>query len=345
MIRLATARPLDQAAGLEQQLEEQLRKVFGRRKPIRRLVRRFCPYTSSFHIDELDVHFSDRSSLKLVMKDLSFAGMLETARAVRPEFLYEPRREINAYRCILPHAPAGTAAPYGAVVEPSIGRYWLFLEYVDGLQLSQVGSFAAWMQAAAWVGRFHASFPAGRAEHLVRRSNLLVYDEQFFWQWIHRAQRFASGRTRRQQIERIARSYGAVVKRLTSVRRTIIHGELYACNILVSAGQQGCRICPVDWEMAAFGPSLIDLATLSAGWADSKQQALARAYVAANTDGEGGREARTLSKDFDIDLDCCRLHLAMRMLGWSGNWTPPAQHARDWLGEATRIAGRLRSRI
>jgi hypothetical protein len=343
MIRPAPARPPDPTLSLEQQLEEQLKKAFGKRRPIRRIIRRFCPYTSSFQIEELDVHFDDGSNLKLVMKDLSSDGMLDSARAVRPEFLYEPRREINAYRCILPHAPAGTAAPYGAVMEPSADRYWLFLEYVDGLQLSQVGSFAAWKQAAAWIGRFHASFPAGRAEHLVRRSNLLVYDERFFWQWIRRAQRFASSRSRRQSIERIAGRYDAVVKRLTSLPRTLIHGELFACNVLVTAERGGIRICPVDWEMAAVGPSLIDLASLTAGWAVSKQRALARAYRAATVGSNDRRMTKARSSDFDIDLDCCRLHLAMRMLGWSANWRPPAQHARDWLGEATRIAKRLRA--
>src|SRR5262245_21583957 len=201
MIRVATAPAPDRIADLEQLLDEQLKRAFGKRRLIKRIARRFCPYTSSFQIDELDVHFNDGSSLKLMMKDLSFDGMLEAARAVRPEFLYEPRREINAYRCILPHAPAGTAASYGAVTDPSADRYWLFLEYVDGLQLSQVGSFAAWEQAAAWIGRFHASFPAGRADHLVRRANLLVYDERFFWQWMHRAQQFAASRSRRRQIE------------------------------------------------------------------------------------------------------------------------------------------------
>jgi thiamine kinase-like enzyme len=29
---------------------------------------------------------------------------------------------------------------------------------------------------------------------------------------------------------------------------------------------EGWRVCPVDWEMAAVGPGLIDLAALTAGW-------------------------------------------------------------------------------
>jgi hypothetical protein len=149
MIHTAIARPLEQNPNLERLLEAQLTETFGKRRLIRQLVRRSCPYTSSFQIDELDVHFNDGSRLQLLLKDLGRDGMLKVACDVRPAFLYEPRREINAYRWILPHAPGGTAAQYGAVLEPMAGRYWLFLEYVAGLQLSQVGSFAAWEQSAA----------------------------------------------------------------------------------------------------------------------------------------------------------------------------------------------------
>jgi hypothetical protein len=105
-------RALDQASGFHPELEERLAEHFGERRPIRRIRRRLCPYTSSFHIDELDVRFRDGSVLKLVMKDLSRKGMLEAARRARPDFVYEPLREIKVYRSILPHAPPGTATAF-----------------------------------------------------------------------------------------------------------------------------------------------------------------------------------------------------------------------------------------
>jgi aminoglycoside phosphotransferase (APT) family kinase protein len=41
-------------------------------------------------------------------------------------------------------------------------------------------------------------------------------------------------------------------------------------------------VCPVDWEMAAVGPGLVDLAALSAGgWTAPEREALALAYYAA----------------------------------------------------------------
>ncbi len=80
------------------------------------------------------------------------------------------------------------------------------------------------------------------------------------------------------------------------------------------------------------------------GWDERAQRALARAYRAAAWHDDAREEARRpgrLPAEFQNDLDRCRLHLAVRMLGWSDSWTPPPQHARDWLAEAAAIAARL----
>jgi len=42
-----------------------------------------------------------------------------------------------------------------------------------------------------------------------------------------------------------------------------------------------------------------------------------------------------------VALDCARLHLALRWLGWSRDWTPPREHARDWWAEAKGAAERI----
>src|SRR5262249_49049042 len=147
------------------QLEEDLAACVREHGPIRQVDRRTCPYSSSFQIDELNVGVKDGRVLKLVVKDLSRDGMLETARLARPEFLYDPQREIDVYRWILPHAPSGTATWYGAEADPVSGRYWLLLERVRGLQLAHVGAFSAWEQTARWIARFHRSFRFGLGGH------------------------------------------------------------------------------------------------------------------------------------------------------------------------------------
>jgi aminoglycoside phosphotransferase (APT) family kinase protein len=110
---------------------------------------------------------------------------------------------------------------------------------------------------------------------------------------------------------------------------SIIHGDFYPANILVAPSRHRTRICPIDWEMAAIGPPSIDLAALITGWTGRQRLALIRAY-------RGGAGAAFLR-----DLDCCTLHLAVRMLGWSDRWMPPPQQAHDWTSEALAAAARL----
>jgi Phosphotransferase enzyme family len=323
--------------------------IVGRgRTAIVSLDRRPSPYTSSFALEEIDVVFADGSEAALVMKDLSPDAMDADARRARPAFLSEPRREIQTYRHILPHAPAGTAACYGVATGGAArgatrgaaggaaSRYRLLLERVDGHELRHVGAFSMWKRTAQWIARFHASVPPANLDRLARRAKLIVYDEAFYWQWLERAREFARRSRRpaageaRRILDRIARGYAPVVGRLAAMPRTVIHGEFYPCNILIRGRGPHARVCPVDWELAAVGPGPIDLAALMTGWDQRAQRALMRAY----------RPGR-ISTEFQADLDCCRLHLAVRMLGWSDTWTPPPQHARDWLAEAAALAARL----
>ena len=73
--------------------------------------------------------------------------------------------------------------------------------------------------------------------------------------------------------------YDRAIERLIRLPSTLIHGEFYASNILVQETREGCRIRPVDWEMAAVGPGLIDLAALTSGaWAERERTEMAAAY-------------------------------------------------------------------
>src|SRR5689334_21890274 len=147
------------AGELSRSLEARIGSREARHGSIARIDCRPCPYTSSFQIDEIDVVFDDGFEIALILKHLSSGAMLPEARRVRPEFLYEPEREIEAYRSVLPFGPAGTALSYGAWTSPDADRYWLFLERVEGLELRHVGAFSMWEETARWIARFHRSFP------------------------------------------------------------------------------------------------------------------------------------------------------------------------------------------
>jgi thiamine kinase-like enzyme len=97
-------------------------------------------------------------------------------------------------------------------------------------------------------------------------------------------------------------------------------------------------VCPIDWENAAVGPGVIDLAALTTGaWSAAERESIARGYV----DEAAVRGQARDGEDVLETLELARLHLAVQWLGWEPTWTAPAEHRHDWLGEALRIAGAL----
>ncbi len=327
-------------------VEHALGRYFGAPRRIAKLVRRPSAYRTSFALEELEVRLDDGSTLELMFKNLSWSALLGPARRVKPAFLYDPLREIETYRAILTPNRLGTAACYGAVADHETGRYWLFLEKVPGLELYQVGELATWQRVARWLAAMHARF-AEETGALARAAPLLGYDGDFYRMWLRRARAFL-GRTElpdsgdgRRGIEWLAERYDRVVERLVALPVTFVHGEFYASNVLVRETAGEPRVCPVDWEMAAVGPGLIDLAALTAGegWTADKKRALALAYYGALAPHGGWHPAPEMFLDA---LDHCRLHLAIQWLGWSSEWSPPPEHAQNWLGEALSLAEKLR---
>lgn len=328
-------------ADLREALEDSLSRHFHKACPIRELSRRPSPYRSSFAIEEVDVELADGASIALMFKDLDWHSLSAAALAARPAFLHDPVREIAVYRSILSRRLPGTAAYYGASCDPSAGRYWLFLERVAGQELYKVGELSIWCEAARWLAKLHVRF-SRIDEAGAGTSHLLRYDAAFYRKWVRRACEFArespaASVKARESFNRLADRYDGVVDRLVAQPVTLIHGEFYASNVLIRDESQ--RVCPVDWEMAALGPGLIDLAALTAGvWSDEQKAAMVGAYH--------DTLARTVAEPPELEelaarLDYCRLHIAMQWLGWSRRWTPPADKAQDWLGEAQRIACRL----
>jgi hypothetical protein len=327
-------------------LEQALNRYYGADRRIVRLERRLSSYRSSFTLEELEVSLDDGMTFQVMFKNLSCQALLEEARRIRPAFLYDPLREIEIYRKVLAEHRLGSVICYGAVVDSALGRYWLILEKVPGLELYQVGDFAIWRQAARWLAQWQSRFAAQDVrEKLAPAAHLLVYDREYYWIWMRRAMDFLGAGMRprveenRGGIEWLGKRYCEVVERLLALPPTLIHGEFYASNILVHQAGDTIRVCPVDWEMAAAGPGLIDLAALTAGnWTDKEKTDLALAYRDALHEADG--RAPEL-EEFLAALDCCRLHLAVRWLGWSPQWSPPPEHAQDWLHEALSLAEKL----
>jgi hypothetical protein len=358
-------------------LEQALSQYFARRCPIKILRRRRSIYSSSCCIENLEVELARGGRLSLVFKDLSPTALLVTAQEVRPQFFYDPLREIETYRTVLDPGRFGTAVCYGAIHHPESQRYWLFLERVRGPLLWQVGKIETWRRAAQWIARLHTEFSLSRNSNpgnagittgnksilshkchttgiptdrpvktAVRPSHLLNYDRQLFGLWLDRADRFLHARRAAQpatvwrQFRHVANRYNHVIDRLVTLPRTFIHGEFYPSNIILRDAASNNHICPIDWEAAAIAPGLIDLTALTSGdWTPDQRQDLVSAYHEALEPADGWPPEMPELLEL---VDYCQLHLAMQWLGWAADWSPPKMHAHNWLNEVLRLAKRLR---
>ena len=299
---------------------------------IERLERREYRYATSAPLEEVTAHLDDGSRRALILKDLARERLLGDAPAAKPASLYDPRREVEAYRRIL--GPAGIGPRCVAAADDA--SRWILLEKAPGIELWQVGELVEWEAVARWLGAFHARF-AGRAAELRRAVPfLLEHDLGWFRHWRERASAALEGSPdpRAGELHAALSGYDAVAERLAAMPRTLVHGEFYPSNILVTHGQKPLGVYPVDWEMAAVGPGVVDLAAIAGGWEPEERGRLARAYLEGSDDG---RDHDGLADDLTV----ARLHVALQWLGWASGWQPPAEHARDWLSEALELCGIL----
>lgn len=292
------------------------------------LRRRPSSYATSHATEEIDVRIGGEY-LSLLLKHLGPASLLREARQAKPHFLHDPARELYVYKHLLSGLDIGTARLYSGHW-PGGGRNgWLLLEKVDGVELWQAGPMTTWEQVARWLARFHA---LGAPLVAVSRSApLLRHDSGFFGRWPRRATAFQVGRPlpERAALASLIRRWPLLVERLLSVPRTIVHGDFHPSNVLVA----GPRVCPVDWELAAIGPGVLDLAALVSGFDPAERQRLLRAYENAAGPGQWW----TGHEELAMAVDAARLYLCVQWLGWAPGWKPPSEHARDWLGEAMTV--------
>lgn len=335
-------------AVLRTALEEVLSRHFGAPRAIEEMQR--CPawYRSSFVLEELEVKLDDGLALHLLFKDLSLQGLSEERKLSKPAFLHDPLREIETYRRILvPHLP-DTALCYGAVADAESGRYWLFLEKVQGVRLPDVG-LDTWKRVAQWLAAMHVRFARQPdLRDLAAVSHSIRYDGDLYRLWPRRAQAFLRQMgpivptQALERFDRLVGGYDQVIERLLALPVTLIHGELYGDNVLIQETADRLRVCPVDWEMTALAPGLLDLAALIAGeWTEEEKRAMALAYHDQLISDHGWAPN---VEEFLFALDCCRLHIAAQWLGWS----EPCRSAfhgrhqrRHWLDEALRVGERV----
>lgn len=327
-------------AELERTLKSAVARHSGREPRFVEVSRRPALYQSSFMLEELDVISDDGTLLQLMFKVFDRDKMLPEARALKPALLYDPRREIFVYRHILDEHNLGAPKLYAAVADSEHNRYWLFTERVNADVLWQIGEFETWKAVARWLGKMHRVF-SENAVLLSSKVPLLSYTRPFLETWMDHAQQHLrqlnlGGDS---DVPLLAEQYTKAVNRILELPKTFLHGEFYPSNILVAEGSGALRVCPIDWELAAIGPGLMDLAALTAGtWDENDRKTVVKEYLSSGPCEFTGDLERVQK-----DLDYCRLYIAVYWLAVFGDREPYWKHKHDWLGEAFNLASKMAS--
>ena len=264
---------------IQETLEAGLARSRGRPARIRELQRDATSRSSSFRTERLRVTTDDGEQLGIYFKDLHPQHQVTQSWALRRADRMPSNREVQMYQVVLSPERFGTLALYGARWEPERGRCWLFIEDVGQHMLQSERDVVPWADACRWAARFHA---ATRDLPAAPTAFLPVYDEGRYRRCAERVQRM---------LERLDATEGAVVRRgldyfteriewLSSLPRCVIHGQFFGKNIMLRPPPATHRIAVIDWETAALGPGLFDLASISSGkWRPEQRLAMWQAYL------------------------------------------------------------------
>jgi hypothetical protein len=297
----------------EDVLRECLEPVLAKRFPaepfaIADIERKRSQYSSFYASDIVTVRLESGEQLKVFLKDFGTFHHPKDSMKERRE------REVVVYRDLLNGAGLDTAEYYGSVWDEAEGRFWLLLEFVEGLPVRHL-DFEAWLPPVAWLGRMYGYFTAH--PELWRDCDVLVrHDALFFESTAEQALRsvtdFVPDLGRR--LDPIVRRYDKAVGVMTSQPQTLVHGTYRPAQIITDDPRHPKRVCPVDWEKAAVGASLYDLTFIVDGFDPPRLRQLFEAYRS-----EAQRCGVRIGDDAEMRfvVDCFRLHRVMNWLAVS----------------------------
>lgn len=139
-------------------LETQMALALAGPYRIANMERWLSDYYSSYVMEEVNLVLENGERFELIFKNLSRNAMLEGAVQTKPFFLYNPMREIDAYRTVLAADPIGAPRFFGAHIDAAAEQFWLFIERVPGTLLWQFGEDEMWQHVAQWLGEVHTRF-------------------------------------------------------------------------------------------------------------------------------------------------------------------------------------------
>jgi aminoglycoside phosphotransferase (APT) family kinase protein len=287
---------------------------------------------TSYAARVVTVRLTDGATLRLFLKDFGSSRLFKEGASDRRA------RELHVYRDLLPNGELDIPAYYGAIWGQEQERFWMVVEFVAGVPVADC-EFDSWPTATAWLARMqgHYARDPGRFE----RSPLLIrHDADFFASVAERAlagARRMSGRALR-RLRRILSGYDDFVALMADQPSTLVHGSFRPENVLIDEPSRPSRVCVVDWERAAIGAPLHDLARFCDGYRGARLDRLLDSY---------GREATAhgvpvpdRGRALEV-LDCFSLHRVVNAIGHAHEKGRTRRQVSGWLDYGETVRARL----
>ncbi len=112
------------------------------------------------------------------------------------------------------------------------------------------------------------------------------------------------------RLTKIVDGYEQVIKVLETQPLSLVHGGYIPWHILVDIKHRPARVCAVDWESAAFGPTLYDLAYFTYGMEPQSRDRVLDAYRRTAIQHRVPTPGKIQMQPI---VDCLRLH---RIFDW-----------------------------
>jgi hypothetical protein len=318
-------------AGGDEALRQIVERAIARESgaPVVEIRRREFSGSTSYAVEIVTAELATGDVIEIFLKDYGQSSLPKDAAADRRQ------RELRVYEELLQGKELGTARFLGASRDDAAARFWLLLELVDGKLLRDC-TYKHWPAAAGWLGRLHGHF-AGQGDRLRASGFLVSHDAEFFVQAGERALRALSGFSAElaHRLAGVLEGYDPVVAVLGRDPETLVHGSYRPQNVLVDPSCDPPRICPTDWELAAFGRRTFDLAFLCDGFRPPRLFELFDTY---EREAEGFGIAPRDRDELRYELDCFRLHKTVNSLGHLRQWPHPEETTAKVVATAEEIA-------
>jgi hypothetical protein len=290
------------------------------------------PSATSYAAQVVTVRLSDGATLRMFLKDFGSSQLFKEDAGGRRA------RELHVYRDLLPGAALDIPSYYGAVWGGEGERFWMVVEFVEGTPVADC-EFDSWPAATAWLARMQGLY--ARDPDRFERSPLLIrHDADFFASRAERAlasARLMSERATR-RLRRILSGYDDFVALMAAEPSTLVHGSYRPENVLVDEPARPSRVCVVDWELAAIGSPLYDLARLCDGYRGVRLDRLLDSYAReASAQGVPLRDRKRMAEV----LDCFSLHRVVKAIGHALEKGRTQRQVSDWLAYGETIRTRL----